>query len=158
MIELKITTLFYVLADRPTGLGHARSYSGSVAELGPDAGRITWDNCLRDGDRLLAALNSGGRPTDRVLDGIREYAASFGAWDRAEIKTWTAAEAMAFLLQDIASAVRQWTAVTGSDHGWCGDWQMYEEAAEAGSVGGRLYLTSGDGPDDGDEVYYTLSD
>ena len=160
MIELKITDLFHVLADHPTGQGHARYYSGSIAELGPDAGRITWENSLRDGEKLLlpAFHPDDRRPTDQDLDALRDYAASFGAWDRAEIETWPPTHLLAFLLQDIAAAVREWDKVVGSDYGWCGDWQMYEAAAAAGRVSGRLYLDSRDEPEQKDDVWYTISD
>jgi len=97
------------------------------------------------------------RPSDEVLDNIRQYVRSFGAWDSAEIETWTATDLLAFLLQDIASTVREWDKVTGSEYGWTGDWEMYEQASEAGRVSCRLYITIGADMAEKDEVWYNIS-
>jgi hypothetical protein len=138
MTELNITALFSALVSKPLGGGNAVHYSGSVAELGPDAGLITWENCLRDGTTLLGTKTDAKIGWDELHDAIRDYAESFGAWDRPVIDSWLSINLYAFLLQDIASAVREWDAVTGSEDGWTGDWDMYREAAEAGRVSGRL--------------------
>ena len=51
--------------------------SGSVAELGQDAGKITWNNAVRE-----AATTQLISQDDR--DEFERWVREFGAWDRAE--------------------------------------------------------------------------
>ena len=82
--------------------------SNSVANLGPDAARLTWQ-CAMDvasdhADWLLTPLVD-------AVNYITTWASETGAWDRAEINKWTAREGLALLVQNVASDLR----MLGSD-------------------------------------------
>lgn len=91
MPEIDVTRL----EDEDCGL-----LSGSQFELGPDAGKITWANCLRLADEVSLV-------TDENRDDIREHFASYGAWDRDEIAAWDDRELSAMVWQEGASALRE---------------------------------------------------
>ena len=55
-----------------------RLLSASRAELGENAGRITWANCIELAKRLPLA-------TDENRDDIRDHFRAYGAWDAEEI-------------------------------------------------------------------------
>lgn len=149
MLTIKITKLFKRLSV--VGSNTGRFYSASQAELGEDAGSITWENCRRDGTARLRDLTDAHTGWDDLHDQIREYAKSFGAWDEKDIDTWSQTDLHAFLLQDIAAAVREWDSLDGTDDGWDGDWKEYQAECEKGSMSGRLSLG-----DNGSDVYYSI--
>jgi hypothetical protein len=74
--------------------------SGSIAELGDCAGRLTWDNCMRRAEEepLL-------KPEQ--IDAARDYFRDFGAWDDEEIDAWTELEVQAIVIQEAASRIRE---------------------------------------------------
>lgn len=152
MLTVKITKLFARLSEAGDGTG--RCYSASQAELGPDAASITWENCRRDGTAHLRDLTDAAVGWDDFHDPVRDYAKSFGAWPKEEIDTWSQTDLHAFLLQDVAAAVREWDLVNAA---FCpitepGDaWAYYQKEGEAGSVSGRLGLG-----ENGTDVYYTI--
>lgn len=82
--------------------------SNSVMNLGESAGQITWRNSLELASNHEKWLKS---PINEAIEGIREYAGSFGAWDEDEIALWSEEYCLAFLAQDIASDLR----LIGSD-------------------------------------------
>lgn len=101
--------------------------SASRAELGENAGRITWDNCIALAKRLPLV-------TDGNRDAAREHFASYGAWDRAEIEGWSDTELSAMIWQEAAASYREF-------EDYCeGDYDKYEAACESGSISGRLFL------------------
>ncbi len=91
MCELDVTAI--VQAIEPA------DYSASRAELGNDAGRITWANATRD------ALELFGDAFDRKT--FESYFMGFGAWDAAELAAHTDAECAALMLQFISSDLRE---------------------------------------------------
>lgn len=98
--------------------------SGSVAELGPAAGRITWNNSLQEGrDRPLV--------TEDQMEELRSYFADYGAWDEEEIAGWTLEDMNGMVVQEAASNVREMEAFD--------TYEEYQEAAERGSVSGQLW-------------------
>lgn len=119
--------------------------SGSQFELGPYAGRITWNNALAvaqqhlDGEQWLIPVNDD--PLGAALDYIRRWAKETGAWDKAEIESWSEAECLALLVQNVASDMRQ----LGSDDEDLLDCYYTEgsEIAESGIVSG-WYWVEGD--------------
>lgn len=149
-MTIDITKLFAKLSC--TGDGVARDYSASAAESGDAAGKDTWDKCRDDGTSYFRDL------TDFFdclafarLGAVRDYAASFGAWSRTDIGSWDSADCLAFLLQDIASAVREWDAILHRDGDGTEEyWAEYNRQSEAGRVSGRLHS------DTGDVVTYTI--
>ena len=117
-MELNITHFF--------NTAEPRYYSASQAELGPDAGRITWENARDSGYNLL--------DTDDKREAARQHFALYGAWTEEEIAAWSDVELTAITIQDISAAMRD----SGMDQAsW--DWAEYERQAEAGQVSGALF-------------------
>ena len=76
-----------------------RDYSASVAELGPNAGRYTWEACTEN------APEWNFIPADQ-LDYFREWLREWGAWDADEIAAMDVAHLQSMCLQWIAGDVR----------------------------------------------------
>jgi hypothetical protein len=77
--------------------------SGSRAELGPNAGRITWKNALRvaaDWPRWLVS------DLYAAIEASESWARESGGWTRDEIAEWTSEESLALFVQNIASELR----------------------------------------------------
>lgn len=74
--------------------------SGSQFELGPDAGGITWRNCL-------ALATDHPLVTDENRQDIRDHFASYGAWEREEIEAWDDTALSAMVWQEGAAGVRE---------------------------------------------------
>lgn len=79
---------------------NAPMLSGSVFELGEDAGRITWNN-----SKDYAASN--GLLTLDQIEPMKEYFRGFGAWSKEEIAAWTEIEVQALFVQEVASNIRE---------------------------------------------------
>jgi hypothetical protein len=77
--------------------------SGSVAELGENAGRDTYAYACSwlDSDSELFKTIVKHRRT------VTCYLREFGAWDKAEIDSWTDRELVGVLIQDIAGDYRE---------------------------------------------------
>lgn len=108
-------------------------YSGSVAELGDNAGKITWNNAKESGYTLL--------DTPDKLEAMRKWALSSGGWDAEEIAAWSDVEINALFIQLVAGDMREKGEST---------WAEYQEQSEAGQVSGALFKGI-----DG-EIYYVL--
>ena len=130
-MELKITSLFKTI--------NPKCYSASRAELGPDAGAITWNNAIDAAPRLLK--------TKDQLQEFAQYMHGFGAWGEAEIKAWSVRECNALLLQLISGDIREADLDTMAP-----DWIKYQADSEAGRISGRLFC----GTDS--EIYYYIGD
>ena len=100
--------------------------SGSQFELGDDAGKITWRNCL-----ALAA--SHPLVTDENRQDIRDHFA-YGAWEPEEIDAWDDTELSARVWQEGAAAVRDL-----DEHG-VEDGRVYAMVGEDGTRKLYLYL------------------
>lgn len=101
--------------------------SASQAELGENAGQITWRNCVALAEQLPLV-------TDENRDDIREHFAAYGAWDRDEINAWSDTELSAMVWQEAAASMREFEE-------YCdGDFERYERECERGTVSGRLSL------------------
>lgn len=98
MTTLNVTELFSEIAPYYC--------ANSIHNLGPDAGRVTWSNCLTlaDSDAALAA--------DWDYEAVREHIAQYGAWDSEEIAAMGEADLRAFVIQEVASDLR----ALGSDY------------------------------------------
>ena len=100
-------------------------YSASVAELGKDAGRITWAYALEYAEESLL-LTVGNIPE------FLEYVHGFGVWEPKETSKWTLQECNALLVQMISGDIRE----------FCGDvwdWEEYEQGVRDGLYVGNLY-------------------
>ena len=108
--------------------------SGSIAELGKDAGPTTWKNSVAYGQKhpLLT--------TDEEREEAREYFRGFGAWTCEQIAAWSEDELQGIVCQDIAAAIREMED--------CETYEDYRRASEEGRVHGNLYMV---GQEDGGE-------
>lgn len=132
-MELNITDFFN--NARPS------YYSASAAELGDDAGRITWANAVDAAGQWPDWLD-----TEDARAEFRAYVKGFGAWDDAEIAAWTDEDLTALLIQLIAGDIRE----SGLQEGKT--WPEYLADSEAGRVPGNLYRA-----EDGGVFYYVGS-
>lgn len=103
-------------------------YSASCAELGQDAGRITWQNCLDVCDSSNTAFTAFVK-TEEEKQEARDYFRSFGAWDKEEIENWTDTELNALILSDIAGSLREYLKAKEGD-----DFDRWNE-----NNGGKIY-------------------
>lgn len=111
--------------------------SGSCAEHGPDAGRITWNNSLAYGrDHPLLK-------TADERDAARAYFREYGAWSEEEIAAWSEEELQAIMVQDVAAAIREMESCNG-------DLEEYRRLCEKGTLSGRL------SPEDDGRWYFYL--
>jgi hypothetical protein len=107
--------------------------SGSIAELGKDAGKITWNNAVRE-----AATTQLISKTDR--DEFERWVREFGAWDRAEIEAWSLDECNALLIQYISGDLNELESLCYSDTDEFGiDWRKAERLSERGTISGNIY-------------------
>ena len=115
------------------------NYSASVAELGENAGKVTWNAANRDADSMLSGENFDREAYDAYFKG-------FGAWDKAERDTMSDTEFRALMLQFIAGDMRE-----ANIHSNMTDeeWEEYEASDNyAGRIGrgdnGQVYFYIGE--------------
>jgi hypothetical protein len=99
--------------------------SGSIAELGKNAGKITWNNSL------AYAAEHPLLTTDGMRDAARAHFREYGAWSKEEIAAWSVEELQAITCQDVAAAIREMEVAE--------DYDDYVRLCEAGTLSGRLY-------------------
>ena len=135
-MEIDITDFFN--GDDPS------LYSASRAELGDNAGKITWSAAMERGATPPVMLDD-----DAKLDALRDHTRGFGAWEKEEIDGWTPQECNALFIQMVSGDMRE-----GGLHAdmTAKDWKRYERDAEAGRVSSRI------GRGDDGRVYYYLGD
>ena len=133
MCELDITG--FIAIEDPA------EYSASAAELGPEAGKIAWNNAMRRAGECAPLLD-----TPDKLDAFRDHVRGFGAWEDEEIDAWGQAECEALLAQMIAADMREGDIAPGMSDA---EWKEYEAGAEAGRHSGRISRG-----DDGRVYYY----
>lgn len=121
-MELDVTHMIEDPDDMPT-------LSGSQAELGKDAGRITWRNSIEYGQRhpLLK--------TDDDRDAARAHFREYGAWSEEEIAAWSEDDLQGITCQDVAGAIREMEVAESYDE--------FVKLCEAGTCSGRLYRGDG---------------
>ena len=129
MLELDITHMVEKDGDEMPLL------SGSVAELGPNAKILTWENSKRYAEAYPLLK------TPEQIEEAKDYFKQFGAWSGAEITGWLASEVQTMVVQHIAARIRE------MEH--FGNYEAFKRAAEQGSVSGEIY--NGD-----DERWYAL--
>ena len=117
------------------------NFSASIAEMGQDAGRITWNNAKE------SAKDSPLLESAEQLQALRDHMRGFGAWDEDEIAGWDADECNAIFIQLISGDMRE----SGMDGVPMDefDWNQYEIDIQAGQIAGRIGLW-----DDGRIGYY----
>ena len=129
-MDIDITTFFTEASPR--------DYSASAAELGQDAGRITWAHAIED------APEYDHLDTGEKRQAFREHVAGFGAWTDEEINAWTPTELNALFLQMVSGDIREAGIDTDAP-----DWEAYEAGADEGQYSGNI-------GHDAERVYYYL--
>lgn len=133
MLEINVTRL---LNTDPS------DFSASIAERGANAGPETWANATAEATEHPLEID------DR--DGVREYFTGFGAWSDEEIAGWSDEELDALVLQYAAGDLREIQDLCPGDGLGDIDWAEAEELAQAGTVGGNLFVSS-------DQLYIGLN-
>jgi hypothetical protein len=110
-------------------------FSGSMAERGENAAKITWQNAMGEGFLLKTSAD---------FDALRAHVKEFGAWSEEEIAAWSDQECNALFVQLISGDMRE-AGMEGEIEEF--DWQAYEEND---SVAHNIFKG-----DDG-EIYYYL--
>ena len=125
-------------------------YSASRAELGVNAGKITWAAA-----KERAAVPPQLLDTEDKLDALRDHVKGFGAWSREEIAAWDAVECNALFIQMVSGDMRE-----GDLHSemTATDWKRYQKRSERGEVAGRIFRGDIPGNEGFGRVYYYLGD
>lgn len=113
----------------------AGQFAASRAELGDNAGRITWQNACNAVDQI--------KLTPEEIQEAKDYIRTWGAWEDEEIDAWTDDETKALIIQSAAGDYREaescWSDEL-NDIDWDGE---YQKRAEAGRVSGNLFMADG---------------
>lgn len=119
-----------------------RDYSASAAELGPDAGPITWRNATE------RAEESALLTTAAELDAWRDYVRTWGAWDDDEIDSWSDIMCNALFIQEISGRWREYGLPDDPTDPTDAGWRAIEESDRLGSLyrggNGRIYYWIGE--------------
>lgn len=103
-----------------------RDYSASVAELGNNAGRITWAQAQEDAG-YWQFLN-----TEADLQTFRDWLKPWGAWDEEEIAAMSPRDLNALLIQWIAGDMRECGISADMSSA---DWQAVEQRQQGNAPG-----------------------
>lgn len=116
-----------------------KNLSASNAELGDNAGAITWQNCTEDHTRILNTPEEFGM--------ARAWIDGFGAWD---VETLSDATVHALVKQFIAGNMREHPDFELSPQSTVEEWEAFEAAANEGRISGGIFKG-----DDG-EIYFMM--
>lgn len=125
-MEITITRFFKECAPR--------DYSASVAEIGADAGAVTWGHAIEDSPEYLVL------DTDDKREAFRDFVRSSGGWSDEEIARWSDVELNALCLQWIAGDIREDGIDTANP-----EWEKHQSD---NNNTGRIY------PGDDGEIYF----
>lgn len=114
-------------------------FSASMAELGQNAGKITWNNAVHE------AAENPLMTTEDELEEFREYMKGYGAWEDEEIMAWDMDKCNALLVQLVSGDMRE----GGLENPDEADWLEYEAGEKEGLWNGNIYRG-----DDGRIYYY----
>lgn len=103
--------------------------SGSIAELGQNAAKLTWRNAQQYASSNILLTD------ETALDAARDWFKGFGVWEDNEIAAWSDAEVNALVVQFIAGEIREMEVYDSMEE--------YQKASEGGQTSGRL--STGDG-------------
>ena len=138
MCEIDVTRLVF---------GHpgASEFSANQAELGVNAGKITWANAMQEAkgesDRFLS--------DDAKLQDMRDWAEATGAWGGEHIAEWSDDELEALFIQLVSCDIRD-AKIDGLCEGDEIDWESIEAHQREGHISSNL-VPAGDG-----RVYFLL--
>ena len=137
-MELNITRFFNECSPM--------DYSASIAEIGNDAGKTTWQAAKDDSSDYMLL------DTDDKRDAFRTFVKSSGGWTEDEIAAWSDIELNALLLQWVAGDIREgfeWEHERPED---VSEWEWYEQLANDGLASGRLFKS------EDNQVYFYIGD
>lgn len=97
-MDLNVTSIIRAFIDGNPPAWHC---SGSRAELGDNAGELTWRNSCNLGATLPNFL-----ATEEEKQAVRDHFREYGAWDEEEINAWTDSDLRGLIVQEVASEVR----------------------------------------------------
>ncbi len=103
MIEINVTN--FVNNEEP------KNYSASRAELGDDAGEITWNNAMKYPHELLK--------TDEERQEMQSWLQGTGGWADEEVMAFTNRELNALFIQNLSAIMRE-------SEDWNPDWSGQE--------------------------------
>ena len=109
--------------------------SNSVANLGQNAGKLTWQASQRHASALVL--------TEGQKEAFRDWVRSSGGWTRDEIDMWPGSKLTALCVQWISGDVRGGFGDDLPDDPAEWDWVEYLHMADNGSVAPTLYLSDG---------------
>jgi hypothetical protein len=105
-------------------------YSGSMAELGEFAGKLTYDAAVSAHDMYQLLLDEEHRAL------FKHHINGYGAWSDDEVAKWSHAELNALAIQFVAGDIRE----AGLYPGMTDDeWEEYESRAQEGRVPGNIW-------------------
>jgi hypothetical protein len=119
--------------------------SNSRANLGDNAGEITWNNSKK----LATELRPSPLPKESY-DDFKSFVRSSGGWSQEEIDAWTEQELVALFVQWVAGDIQQAFGYDLDEDFNAWDWAEYEVNAERGQVSSRLYRQNG-------KLYFSIS-
>jgi hypothetical protein len=108
--------------------------SASRAEIGADAGPITWSNACEESRKapILA--------TREDCDAARDWLGEFGAWTDEELAQDPDEDIRALVLQFISGDIREAQSLAPGDGPGGIDWTEYRRLQEAGTCSSYLFL------------------
>lgn len=121
MLEINVSFLLHT---------DASLFAASAAELGPNAGKITWANALENCNLIHL--------TPQEILEAKEYIKTWGAWERDEIDNWSEEETKALIIQSAAGEYREAESVAWEGTDCCIDWDEYEKQSHSGRISGNL--------------------
>lgn len=116
-MEINITQMF-------KDINHMPNLSGSIMELGANAGAYTWNN-----SKVYAVKYPLLKPNQ--IKEAKSFFKSFGAWSKKEIDAWSDLEVQALTVQHVAGELRELAHYESLED--------YDKAAEAGQVSGTIF-------------------
>lgn len=124
-MELNITRFFNEATPR--------DYSASVAEIGNDAGRVTWGAACDDSPeyRIL--------DTDEKREAFRAFVRDSGGWTDEEISAWSDDELNALCIQWVSGDMREPVGFDLGPNTTDAQWREYEKQSQEGRVNGRIF-------------------
>jgi hypothetical protein len=127
MLEIDVSFLLHV---------EASLFSASQAELGPNAGKITWANACENCHLIHLT-------PEEILE-AKEYIRTWGAWDGEEIDSWSEDETKALIVQSAAGDYREALSCCRVDEDFDDiEWDEYLVQAESGRISGNLFMHDG---------------
>jgi hypothetical protein len=123
--------------------------SASAAELGPDAGQITWRNAMRAGESAPLLT------TPEQFAEFRAHMRQYGAWSREDIDAWSDVECNALVAQEVSHAWREIESLASDGDGAI-NWDRVQDLCDYGRIIGCLFRGDIEGSPSFGRLFYYL--